>query len=625
MSTDSPTPPLTEPHDDSQDTTGYSPSGGTSPLPSGSAAGEPTADLPQSAPAADATIDFPPTARRLTRGRQREATSPEAATGEYTPGGTPAPSPAASAAAPPVRADRYTLKQFHAKGGMGEVWLAEDCDVGRDVALKRMRRKGTPEEQERFLREARITGQLEHPGIVPVHELGSDENGQPVYVMKFVHGRTLTDVIKEYHDRAAAAGTPREVQLLRLLGVFVSLCQTVAYAHNRGVLHRDLKPDNVMLGPYGETLVLDWGLAKVVGQGEAAAGGVSAALSTSGESMESAAGTVRGTPGYMAPEMAGGEVEAIDQASDVYLLGSTLYHILTGRPPRRGKPMVELLKEATTVTPPAPRSFDPNVPRPLEAICQKAMAFAKADRYPGAAALAEDVQHYLAGEPVTAYPEGWGDRAKRWARKHQRALARGAVAVLVAGVVAGAFAVVWGALEKQAEAERRADRDREAKRLQDEAVARLAEFDKKADESRFYLASLNPATEQTPQYDPRKAVNTGREALTAADRLADPALPLTDRQRADVKDQQYDLLLLLAQARSSEGSDGAAREALDWLARAESLRPPGAGLHRLRAECYVLLGDGRADDERRAAEAGTDSPAAIDYFLRGEQERAAAL
>ena len=150
---------------------------------------------------------------------------------------------------------------------------------------------------------------------------------------------------------AKGDGAPREVQLLRLLEVFVSLCQTVAYAHSRGVLHRDLKPDNVMLGPYGETLVLDWGLAKVIGQAEGV-GGMSVALSASGESMESVAGSVRGTPGYMPPEMAGGQVEAIDQLSDVYLLGATLYHMLAGRQPRRGKPLPELLKEAQTIPPP---------------------------------------------------------------------------------------------------------------------------------------------------------------------------------------------------------------------------------------------------------------------------------
>jgi tRNA A-37 threonylcarbamoyl transferase component Bud32/predicted Zn-dependent protease len=598
MSTDSPTSPLTEPNDDSHDTTDYTPTGlaHTEPIPATPGSLGPTIPEAQG----DATAAFAP------------ADSDQ--TGAYTPGGTPAPA-AAPSGAPRVRADRYTLKRFHARGGMGEVWLAEDSDVGRAVALKRMRRNGTPEERERFLREARITGQLEHPGIVPVHELGSDENGQPVYVMKFVHGRTLTAAIKEYHDPNPAREVPREVQLLRLLEVFVSLCQTVAYAHSRGVLHRDLKPDNVMLGPYGETLVLDWGLAKVIGQAEGA-GGVSITLSHSGESLESVAGSVRGTPGYMPPEMAGGEVEAIDQLSDVYLLGATLYQILTGRQPRRGKSLPELLKEAQTVGPPAPRSFDPTMPRSLEAICQKAMAFAKTDRYPGAGALAEDVQRYLAGEPITAYPEGWFDHMRRWTRKHRKALGRAAVAALVLGVVLGAAGAVRYALNKKAEAER----ENEARRLKDEAHAQLAEFDKKADESRFYLVSTNPTAKQSPYFDPRKGEDAGRQALAVADGLA--SSPLSDDERNGVARQQYDLLLLLAQARLQGPSEDGAHQALALVTRAEELGGLSAGLHRLRAECYRLLHDDRADEEQRRADSGDSPLTAEDHFLRGDQFRA---
>jgi tRNA A-37 threonylcarbamoyl transferase component Bud32/predicted Zn-dependent protease len=616
MSTDGPAPPFTEPNDDSQNTTGYTPTevARTEPLlPTPGAPGPAGQDA-----SGEATADFPPAGPHLTRGYQHDATSPDGQTGAYTPGGTPPPA-AAPSGAPRVRPDRYALKRFHARGGMGEVWLAEDCDVGRAVALKRMRRNGTPEEQERFLREARITGQLEHPGIVPVHELGSDENGQPVYVMKFVHGRTLTAAVKEYHE----SKTGREVQLLRLLEVFVSLCQTVAYAHSRGVLHRDLKPDNVMLGPYGETLVLDWGLAKVIGQAEGGEGGVSIALSQSGESMESVAGSVRGTPGYMPPEMAGGEVEAIDQLSDVYLLGATLYQVLTGRQPRRGKSLPELLTEARTAGPPAPRSFDPAIPRPLEAICLKAMAFAKADRYAGAAALAEDVQRYLAGEPVAAYPEGWPARAIRWARKHRQALGRAFVAGAVMAVVAICFFVVRYALDKKAAAEQREAQSKEAQRLQDEAHARLAEFDRKADESRFYLASTNPTAEQTPYFDPRKGEDAGREALAVADGLA--GLPLSDGERDGVARQQYDLLLLLAQARTQDSSEDGARRALELVARAEGLGGRSAGLHRLRADCYRLLRDDRADEERRRAEVGEAPLTAEDHFLRGDRYRADAF
>ncbi len=612
MSAGKPPPP---PPDEGQATTNYDPgdAGRTSMLPptpslpgpdGNGASADATAPLSASPAEPDATADLPPSladpdataaltgARPPTSGPAGEVTSPEGMTGDYTPGGTPTEAAASPGHAPRVRTDRYALKRFHAKGGMGEIWLAEDCDVGRAVALKRMRRKGSPEEQERFLREARITGQLEHPGIVPVHELGTDENGQPVYVMKFVHGRTLGDAIKEYHAPAADPQVPREVQLLRLLEVFVALCQTVGYAHSRGVLHRDIKPDNVMLGPYGETLVLDWGLAKVLGQAEGKAGGVSLPLSTSGESLESVAGSVRGTPGYMPPEMAGGDVEHIDQLSDVYLLGATLYHILTGRQPRRGKALPELLKEAMTSPPVEPRDLDASIPKPLEAICLKAMAWAKADRYPSASALAEDVQRYLAGESVSAYREGLVERALRWMWRHRAALVRGVAAAAVLAIFVGAFFLVRHALNRAAEAEKQLKAEAEARQREEEARTQLADFRRKADETQFYLANVNPAAEQAPYYDPAKGMASGREALAVAARLAD--LPLTEADQAEVKGRQYDLLLLLAQARTAERSEEATREGLDLLARAEQLRPASAGLHRLRADCYEVLNDGRA-------------------------------
>src|SRR5438094_6661618 len=220
---------------------------------------------------------------------------------------------------------RYFLKRYHARGGMGEIWLAEDQEIGREVALKRMR-KGREGHKDKFLFEAQITGRLEHPGVVPLHQLGTDAQGRPFYIMKFVRGRTLKDAIKDYHDTPSTSEAPKEVKQLRLLAVFVNLCQTIAFAHSRGVIHRDIKPDNVMLGEYGESLVLDWGIAKMLGHPDSSGGASSADPGTSGaESRETQAGTVKGTPSYFAPEMAEGLVSEVDQQSDVYLLGATLY------------------------------------------------------------------------------------------------------------------------------------------------------------------------------------------------------------------------------------------------------------------------------------------------------------
>ena len=274
-----------------------------------------------------------------------------------------------------------------------------------------------------FVKEARVTGQLEHPGVIPVHELSLDENEQPYYVMKFVHGKTLKDVIADFHKGLPDAGTSREVEWLRLLNIFLDLCQTIAYAHSRGVIHRDIKPDNVMVGAYGETLVLDWGLAKVVGEPESA-DPFAAMQMRDDDTLQTMAGTVKGTPYFFAPEVAAGKVDEVDQVSDVYLLGGTLYNMITNHTPRTGKKISQLLDDAINVPPVPPRTLDPTVPKPLDAICRKALAHQKASRYQTAAALAADVEAYIAGEPVTAYKETPLERAWRKAEEsaHLKAL-----------------------------------------------------------------------------------------------------------------------------------------------------------------------------------------------------------
>jgi tetratricopeptide (TPR) repeat protein/tRNA A-37 threonylcarbamoyl transferase component Bud32 len=513
---------------------------------------------------------------------------------------------------------RYTAERFHARGGMGEVWLAADGEIGRLVALKKLRPERVTE-KDRFLAEAQIQGQLEHPGIVPVHDLGVDHDGQPFYIMKFVHGRTLKDAVEEYHSPEAASAEPREVRLLQLLQTFVALCQAIAYAHSRGVIHRDLKPDNVMLGPFGETLVLDWGLSKVLGSPDQPGDSSYVHLSYSGESAATEAGAVMGAPPYMAPEVAEGKAVEADERTDVYLLGGTLYEILTGKPPRQGSSRQEMIELARTVPPVPPRQRNRQVPVALEAICLKAMARRKQDRYPSALALAEDVQRYLAGEPVSAYRETVWQRAGRWARRHRKGIGWAALILLVLGLAGYGFALV-----RQAE-ERRQDAQLEAKRLQRRSQARrdVKEFRRLAGDMHFHAISTTPLAGQAPAHDARQAERAAQAALALAGHWGSELekLPL-EQEREALKTELHNLLLLLVQLKSRLAPGP--REAAELLALLERARPlgqPGRTFYELRAQCHRLVHDEdrAAADQRRA---GRTPATALDHFLAGEKRLA---
>jgi tRNA A-37 threonylcarbamoyl transferase component Bud32 len=235
---------------------------------------------------------------------------------------------------------RYRALRFHARGGLGEVWVAHDQEFQREVALKRIREDydDDAESRRRFLREAEITGRLEHPGIVPAYGLTHDADGRPCYAMRLIRGGTLKDAIQRFHQADQPGRDPgeRRLALRQLLGRFIAVCQAVAYAHSRGIVHRDLKPSNVMLGEkYGETLLVDWGLAKVVGRREADRAsteeGTLRPRSSGGE--DTRTGQAVGTLAYMSPEQAAGRWDVVGSASDIYSLGATLYHLLTGRAP----------------------------------------------------------------------------------------------------------------------------------------------------------------------------------------------------------------------------------------------------------------------------------------------------
>jgi serine/threonine protein kinase len=338
-----------------------------------------------------------------------------------------------TALAPGAR-DRYTLSRLHATGGIGRVWLARDASLGRDVALKELHpeRVGNPAVQARFLKEAQITGQLEHPGIVPIYEVGQrPEDQAPFYTMRFVRGRTLAGAVADYHARRAR-GEAGPLELRQLLMDFVGVCNAVAYAHSRGVLHRDLKPQNVVLGDFGEVMVLDWGLARLMDRPDDEAAPLD--LPEKGATGATLQGQVLGTPAYMAPEQAEGRLDQLGPATDVYGLGAILYEILTGQPPFSGSDTATVLQRVIHEAPARPRSLHRGMPAPLEAVCLKALAKQAAARYATAKELAAEVQRWLADEPVTAYRDPLLTRARRWAGRN-RTLVSAAAVLLVAGVL----------------------------------------------------------------------------------------------------------------------------------------------------------------------------------------------
>lgn len=376
--------------------------------------------------------------------------------------------------APPVERSRYTITRLHAEGGLGRIFVAQDQELNREVALKEIKPQQAqhPEACRRFLTEAQVTGQLEHPNIVPVYELSRrPDNGVPFYTMRLVRGQTLRAAIADYQRRRQEKQAS-PLELPKLLGAFVSICQAVAFAHARGVLHRDLKPDNVLLGSFGEVVVLDWGLAKMVDRSEADAEKTpQVEISDEARPEATAAGRVLGTPAYMSPEQAAGRLDLMDARTDVYGLGAILFEVLTGKLPHEGRNTAEVLLRTVTEPTPRARAVDPAVSPALEAVCAKAMAKERNDRYARATELADDVQRYLADEPVSAYRESWSQRLARWLRRH-RAWTLAAAGVLLAVIVTTSIAsVVLARLAEQERESRIA-----AERLRAEALRVAAKF-----------------------------------------------------------------------------------------------------------------------------------------------------
>jgi len=368
---------------------------------------------------------------------------------------------------PGGRLARYTLRQEIARGAMGRIVHAWDEELRRDVALKIHRGPiHDTRTQRRFLEEAQIAAQLDHPGIVPIHELGLDADGRPFFSMQLVRGRDLGQLLLAVHDRRD--GWSRT----RVLGVLLRVCEAMAFAHDKGVVHRDLKPANIMVGRFGETYVMDWGLAHVMRSGGDGDGAPAAtrpvdtlASDIAAEDTDSALltrpGDVLGTPAYMAPEQAAAGNHA-SPAIDVYAIGAILYHLLTGDIPyAAGTRSADDVLRALRAGP--PRALPHDVPPELRAICERAMARDPARRYAGMVELADDLRAFLEVRTVRAYATGRFAELRKWiARNHTLTAVCGA---FVLALAASAIAVT--SLWVQADGDRQRADD-SAGRLQTE-------------------------------------------------------------------------------------------------------------------------------------------------------------
>ncbi|HEY1189420.1 MAG TPA: protein kinase, partial [Gemmata sp.] len=413
---------------------------------------------------------------------------------------------------------RFALRGLHASGGLGEVFTARDTELNREVAVKRIKSRyaDDPGSRRRFLTEAELTARLDHPGVVPVFGLVNDARGRPVYAMRFIRGETLKDEIDRYHgvapkgpgaektEKTGGAGAkagdtgapaapaavarevPRTVAFRKLLSRFVYVCQAIAYAHEKGIIHRDIKPANVMVGGFGEVLVVDWGLAKSLSDGpdfdrvmraQADGGFRHDPEATDLPSHMTMAGTAVGTPSYMPPEQAAGELDKVGPRADVYSLGATLFAILTGRAPFVGKSPTETLEQVRRGAFDPPAVVKADCPKPLSAVCQKAMALRQEDRYATAQELAADVERWLSDEPVSAYRDPPLARLARWSRRHPARVATG-VSLLLAGVLA-AGGITWAVYQGEQKAIHERNEADKARRETEIAYAALGEEQKK--------------------------------------------------------------------------------------------------------------------------------------------------
>jgi hypothetical protein len=395
-----------------------------------------------------------------------------------------------------VAVPRFRMLRQLTEGQLGKLLVARDAELDREVVIKEIhaRHAGNADCEGRFERELKYAALLQHSGIVPIYGAGRHADGRRFYAMRYIKGENLRAAIERLHQ----IHNPAEwLAQLRLLAVrFVAMCQAIAFAHDRGVLHRDVKPENVMLSDDGEAIVVDWGLAKLM---ESPAPGIGSEQTLMHSGPHAPALTrmheVVGTPAYMSPEQAGGELDRLGPPTDIYSLGATLYCLLTGQPPfvkvpTNSEPLLSLVQRNEF---PLPRTLRPDVPRGLEAICLKAMLLRPEERYESARALAADVERWLTGEPVRALSEPFVERAKRSVRRRP-ILAVAALSIwfglLIAVVLYATVAPAPNNVELAPWRDKLAAAETEAKHARDER-AELAVANNKAQEAVLALTKKN--------------------------------------------------------------------------------------------------------------------------------------
>lgn len=380
---------------------------------------------------------------------------------------------------------RFSMERIHAEGGLGNVWLAHDHELDRKVALKEIKNKhaANPRYQARFTQEALITGALDHPGVAPVYSLGHFRDGRPYYAMRLIRGKSLRTKITEFHDSQAVGqrGIKRNLEFRRLLQSLLDACYTLEFAHSKGIIHRDVKPGNIMIGQYGETLVVDWGLARVLSDQEEE---LDPRPATSGETIAfrqretTVEGQAIGSPAFMSPEQARGDTASVCFASDVYGLGASLFNLVTGEVRPANSDLGEVM-QAVQVAPEL---------RPLLSISRVAMSDAPEGRFSSPKIFAENIERFLANEPIACHEESFFEKLERQSRRHSGLVRAFAVAAMVVAMIAivAAVQINWEQ-QKTADALDRVEDARAGEEKAKDLVIAALEKEKKAKEAALRL------------------------------------------------------------------------------------------------------------------------------------------